>query len=158
MGYTDPTGKMFGFRIFRTRIINDSIIPVELTINFPCDSVAMLPKSDSYVRVFLFPRSMTPDEQEEVFNYGVRGTESFLDTGLTKPTALKTTIKSKEDYILYIGALFYPTAGRTIAKLFFNGQDLEYRIKVYGAHPPLSATDLALDSALLSCGQIVFKK
>jgi len=156
--YTDSTGKKFGFRIFRTHIINDTIIPIELIINFPSDSVALLPtdsiaslgipKSDRYVRVFLFPQSMAPDKQEEVYNYGVTGIESFLDTGLSKATMLKTTIQPKQDYTLYIGALIYPALQQARAKLFINGQNLVYRISI---DPPL-------DSALISCGQIVFKK
>jgi hypothetical protein len=155
--YTDSTGKEFGFRIFRTHIINDTIIPIELTLNFPSDSVALpidsitslgITKSDRYVRVFLFPQTMAPAKKEEVYNYGVTGIESFLDTELSKAAILKITIQPKQNLTLYIGALLYPAFGQARAKLFINGQNLVYRISI---EPPL-------DSALISCGQIVFKK
>ena len=146
-GYTDRTGKKFGFRIFQTHITNDTIIPIELNINFSRDSIWFLPKSDKYIKVFLFPRSMTPDKQEEAdANFGVTRVDSFLDTGLTKPTTLKITIKPKEDYVLYIGALLHPPDRRARARLFVNGQNLFYSISI---DPPL-------DSALIPCGQVVF--
>jgi hypothetical protein len=156
--FTDPSGKKFGFRIFRTRVSNTTVIPVELTINFPSDSAALppmdsipslgIPKSDRYIKVFLFPHSMAPDKQEEVYNYGVTGIESFLDTGLNEPTKLKTTIQPEHDYYIYIGALLYPSSGRARSNLFLNGQNLVYRISV----------EPQLDSTLIPCGQIVFKK
>ena len=154
--YTDSTGKKFGYRIFRTRIINDTIMPVEIAINFSNDSVVLptadsipslgIPKSDRYVRVFLFPRSMMPGKQEEVYNYGITGLEYFLDTGLSEPTMQKITIQPKQDYFLYIGALLYPSYGSASSELLINGQNLVYKIMIA---PPL-------DSALIPCGQIVF--
>ena len=133
-------------------------MPVELTINFPNDSVVLpaadsipfpgFPKSDRYVKVFLFPRSMMPVKQEEVYNYGITGLESFLETGLSEPTMQKITIQPKQDYFLYIGALLYPSSGSARSKLFINGQNFIYKIII---SPPL-------DSALIPCGQIVFKK
>src|ERR1043165_4825536 len=53
--YTDPNGKQFAYRSFRPRIINDTTIPIELTINFNNDSISLLPKSNRYLRVFLLP-------------------------------------------------------------------------------------------------------
>ncbi|HKR05848.1 MAG TPA: hypothetical protein VJY62_14530 [Bacteroidia bacterium] len=156
--YTDSTGKEFGFRIFKTHIINDTVVQAELTINFSNDSVLLIPNdsipslniptSDRYVKVFLFPRSMTPDKHEEVYNYGITGVESFLDTCLGKPTFLKITLQPKQDYILYTGALLYPAFGSARSKLFINGQNLVYKILI----------EPQLDSALIPCGQIVFKK
>ena len=154
--YTDSTGKEFGFRVFRTHIINDTIMPIELTINFSNDSIVLtadsipslhLPKSDMYIKVFLFPQSMRPDKQEEVYNYGIAGIESFLDTGLSKPTMLKATIQPKEDYFLYIGALLYPSSFAVRSNLFLSGQNLTYEISI---NPPP-------DSALIPCGHIIYK-
>ena len=154
--YTDPTGKKFGYRVFRTRIINDTIMPIELMINFSNDSVVLpptdsipllgIPKSDRYVRVFLFPSSMTPDKQEDVYNYGLTELESFLNTGLSEPKMQKITIQPKQDYFLYIGTLLYPSSGSARSKLLIAGQNLVYKIIIA---PPL-------DSALIPCGQIVF--
>lgn len=155
--YKDSSGKEFGFRVFKTHLINDTIIPIELTINFSNDSIVLptdsitspvIPKSDRYVKVFLFPRSMMPDKHEEVYNYGISGIESFLDTGLNKPTSMKIVIQPKQDYILYIGALLYPEFQRAHSKMLIERQNLVYRILL---DPPL-------DSALIPCGRVVFKK
>lgn len=156
--YTDTTGKVFGYRIFRSRIFNDTIIPVELTINFsnaaivlpPTDSMPSfdIPKSDRYISVFLFPHYMIPGKPEEVYNYGITGLESFLDTGLIEPTMQKITIQPKQDYFLYIGALLFPSSESARSELFINGQNLVYKIVLA---PPL-------DSTFIPCGQIIFKK
>ena len=132
IGYTDPTGKNFGGRIFWTRVINETSIPLELTINFPADSFAMLPSPDSYLKVFLPPDTMT--------------LKSFLDTGINQPTMLQRTINPKEACLFYIGVLFQGSKeGVARAGLVLKEQDLFYRINLLG-------------SALIPCGQIVFKK
>lgn len=43
--YTDPTGKIFGYGIFWTRVINETATLLELTINFPADSFAIFPSA-----------------------------------------------------------------------------------------------------------------
>jgi len=133
MGY-DSTGKNFGYRIFWTRVINETATPLELTINFPADSFAILPSPDSYFKLFLPPDTMT--------------LKSFLDTGINKPTMLQRTINPKEACLFYIGALFYQGEGVARAGLVLKEQDLFYSIR--GIAPQL-------DSALIPCGQIVFK-
>lgn len=168
-GYTDATGKKFLFRIFRARVINDTIIPIELTINFPGNPVALLPRSESYLRIFLLGDTTTLDKPDD-YNYGVTGVKSFLDTDLNKSTLLKITILPNEEYILHIGVLSDPGAGRTLSKLFINGQDLDISflpvkpVKIntknrnkldlvfgIGINPPRNYS-------LIPCGQIVFKK
>jgi hypothetical protein len=131
LGYTDPAGKNFGGRIFWTRVVNETSTPLELTINFPADSFAMLPSPDSYLKVFLPPDTMT--------------LKSFLDTGINKPTMLQRTINPKEACLFYIGVLFLgQREGVTRAGLVLKERDLFYRINL-------------LDPALIPCGRIVFK-
>ncbi len=145
IGYTDPTGKNFGGRIFWTRVINETSTPLELTINFPADSFAMLPSPDSYLTVFLPPDTMTLDK-ETLYAYGVTGLKSFLDTGINKLTMLQRTINPREACLFYIGVLFQGSKeGVARAGLVLKEQDLFYRINLLG-------------SALIPCGQIVFKK
>jgi len=170
--YTDSIvlGKNFAFRCFRTRIINDTIIPIELQINFSKDSVSLFPKADRYLRVFLFPDELTPDTIQEIYNFGIRGLESFLDTGLNKPTTLTTLIKPKGEYILYIGILFYPPDGLTRAGLFINGHN--YNIQLVPVKSIKTGTQneneltlvfgIGIDPphnySLISCGRITFIK
>jgi hypothetical protein len=144
--YTDSTGKNFGYRIFWYRVINETSAPLELTINFPADSFAILSSPD-YLKVFLPSDTMTLDK-ETLYSYGATGLISFLDTGLTKPTMLQRTINPKEACLFYIGALFTQGYGAARAGLVLKEQDLFYRIR--GIAPDL-------DSALIPCGQIVFK-
>ncbi len=145
--YTDPTGKKFGHSIFWTRVINETATPLELTINFPADSFAILPSPDSYLKLFLPPDTMTLDK-EWLYDYGATGLKSFLDTGLNKPTMLQRTINPKEECLFYIGALSYQSGGMVRAGLVLKEQNLFYRISII-PH---------FDSALFPCGHIIFKK
>jgi hypothetical protein len=145
--YTDPTGKKFGYAIFYTRVINETATPLELTINFPADSFAILPSPDSYLKLFLPLDTMTLDK-ESLYDYGATGLKSFLNTGLNKPTVLQKTINPKEECLFYIGALSYQSGGMVRAGLVLKEQDLFYRISII-PH---------FDSALFPCGHIIFKK
>ena len=170
-GYTDPTGKKFEFRIFRIPVINVTVVPAELTINFFSDSIALLPESDKYLRVFLFPDTMTPDTMQEVYNFGVTGIESFLDNDLDKPTILRTTIQPKQEHVLYIGVLFNSDRldGLTRAKLFINGQNIKDSFLPVNSIKTNTKNRNKLDLvfgigidpphnySLIPCGQIVYK-
>ncbi|MGH9927163.1 MAG: hypothetical protein ACRD5B_17500, partial [Nitrososphaeraceae archaeon] len=57
--YTDSTEKNYRYAIFWTRVINETATPLELTINFPADSFAILPSPGSYLKLFLPPDTMT---------------------------------------------------------------------------------------------------
>jgi len=143
IGYTDSTGQNFGYAIFWTRVINESATPLELTINFSADSFAMFPSPYPHLKLLLPPDTMTLDK-ESLYNYGVTGLKSFLDTGFNKPTMLQRTINPKEECLFYIAALSYQPMGVVRAGLVLKGQDLFYRMSPQ------------IDS--LTCGQIVFKK
>lgn len=142
--YVNPTGNSLGYRIFRVQIINDSIIPLNFDINFSKDSVALLPKSKGFVKVFLFPLSMTPDKQDE-YDFGITGLNSFFDTELNKPTNMKISIPSKKDYVFYIGVLLYEANGVARAKFNANENKLQYTINI---------TDSSTLSATINCGQL----
>lgn len=153
-------------------MINDTVVPAELTINFLSDSVALLPESENYLRVFLFPDTMTPDTMQEVYNFGVTGIESFLDNELNKPTILKTTIQPEEEHILYIGVLFNTDGlvGLTRAKLFINGQNINDSFLPVNSRKTSTKNRNELDLifgigvdpphnySLIPCGHIVYKK
>jgi hypothetical protein len=160
--YTDAAGKIFGYRIFFTRVINEIGIPLELTIHFPADSFTNLPPPDSYFKLFLPPGTMTLDK-EVLYDYGATGLESFLNAGLNKPTMFQRTINPQEEYLFYIGALFYQAngernaraprlraqqGGAVRAELVLKEQNLFYSISIVGQ----------FDSGLIPCGSIIFKK
>lgn len=146
-GYNDPAGKNFAYAVFWTRVLNETATPLELTINFPADSFAVPRYPNSYIKLFLPPDTMTPDK-ESLYDYGLTGLKSFLDTSFNKPTILQRTINPKKEcrfYIVYTVALSDVSYNGVVrAELILKGQDLFYRIN-------------RLDS-LIPCGHIVFKK
>jgi hypothetical protein len=72
--------------------------------------------------------------------------KSFFDTGINKPTTLQRTINPKEECLFYIVVLRYQgSGGAPRGGLVLKDQDLFYRIAP------------ELDTALIPCGQIVFK-
>jgi hypothetical protein len=84
---------------------------------------------------------MTADK-ESMYDFGVTGLKSFLDTSLNKPTRFQRTINPKEECLFYVGAL--PGAGCR-ASFVLKGQDLFYRINL-------------IPDLLIPCGRIAIKK
>ncbi len=117
-------------------------------VKFPADSFLIFPSPNSYIKLFLPPDTVTLDKESE-YDYGVKGLKSFFSGFKTnKPTMLERTINPKEECLFYIGALLYKADGTARAELVLKEQDLFYKISL----APL------LDSALISCGRIIFKK
>ena len=166
-GVYNSSTKSYSYRIFRIQLINDTICPVELNISFPGKPIALYPDTNQSLRVFLFPDELTPDTIQDVFSFGIRGLESFLDTGLNKPTSLTRLIQPKGEHILYIGFI---TDGLARAKLFINGQSPGLSFlpvkSVVTDSKDKNSLDLLFDIrinnpqnySLIHCGQIVFKK
>jgi hypothetical protein len=163
----NSSGNRLPYRLFRIQIINDTLCPVELNLTFPGKPLTQYPDTNQSLRVFLFPDELTPDTIQDVYNFGVRGLESFLDTGLNKPTTLTKLIQPRGEYILYIGCI---TDELARAKFFFNGQhpDLSYLpVKpVVGNTKNKNVLDCIFgvwinppqNYSSIHCGQIVFKK
>lgn len=146
--YRGITIKNFNYSqlVFFTRVANETESPLELTINFSSDSIAIPNSPDTFVKLFLPSDTMTFARQP-LYNYGL--TElAFFD----RPTKFQRTLKPKEECLFYVSAIFYqtvPTAanqdrGGNRAELVLKGQELFYRM------PP------QIDS--LPCGRIVAKQ
>jgi hypothetical protein len=159
-GYTDSSGKIFGITLFWTRIINQTANLLELTFNFPSDSLIVKSSPDSYLKLFLPPDTMTLDKVS-LYGYGITDLKSTLDTGLNNPSVLQRTINAKEDFIFYVGVLsdqvpdkkssghqtgVHQEAGVIRTALVLKDSDFYYRIGI------------DLDSIFIPCGQIVFKR
>lgn len=144
--YTGPTKKHFNYSylVFFSRVINETDNPLEFTLNFSADSIAIPNSPDTYVKLFLPPDIMTLDKHP-LFSYGITELESF-----DKPTSFQKKLNPKEDCLFYVVAIFYQTKadawsqerGGNRAELVLKGQDLFYRM------PP------QIDS--LPCGQMIF--
>lgn len=142
-GQGNSSGRQFDSRIFWTRIINETDSALELTINFPDYSSAVLSSGNSRVSVFLPSDTMTIDKETE-YGYGITG----WPTGPATPTMLDRTIKPKEACLFYLVVLFTDPYAPPQAELVLKEQNVFFRIT--GIAPEL-------DSKLIPCGQIVFK-
>lgn len=143
MGYTDPNGKYFSYVVFWTRVVNETATPLVLKINFPADFPFYF-----YLKLFLPPSTMTRDK-ESMTNYGITGLKFFLDTNFNMSTTLQKTINSKEECFFYTVLLSSISGSSLRARFVLKEHDLFYNIK---------GITHELDSALIPCGQIVFKK
>ncbi|WP_276373964.1 hypothetical protein [Chryseolinea sp. H1M3-3] len=142
--YTDSSGKKYRYVIFWTRVINETATPLELTINFP----AILPSPYSHIKLFVPSDTMTSDKNS-LYNYGITGLKSYLETDFNK-TMLKRTINPKEESLFYIVLLspLYSVGGTVRTGFVLKEHQLFYRISI---RPNF-------DTALIPCGQIAFKK
>lgn len=130
--YTGPTKKHvnYSYLVYFTRVINETGNPLELTVNFSADSIAIPNSPDTFVKLFLPPDTMTLDKQN-LFSYGVTELES-----LDSPTRFQRKLNPKEDCLFYVVAILYqtkagawnPEGGGNRAELVLKGQDLFYRM------------------------------
>lgn len=146
--YTSPGGKRYGCGVFWSRVINESPNPLELFINFPADSFAILPSTDSYLKLFLPPDTITVDKLS-MFNYGIADPKFYLNNNLNQASSKKQTLKPGKESIFCILMLFVTPDGngRVRTGLVFEGQDLFYRVNI----------EEPIGSALVPCGRINFK-
>jgi hypothetical protein len=126
--YTDPSGKVWVFAIFWTRLTNETARSLQLKVDFPVDSFNLPSSPGRYFKLFLPSDTMTR-EKESLYNYGLPVLNSFLDKGLQKASSLKRTIKPKESSAFYVVTLFNKGVDGTVRASFsLNGQILTYTI------------------------------
>lgn len=131
--------------VFFTRVSNETENPLELTVTFSADSIAIPGSPDTFLKLFLPPDTMTFDKRNS-FDYGVKEFE-LID----QSTLFQRQLDPTEDCLFNVVAIFYQTKadaknerGGNRAELVMKGQDLYYRM------PP------QIDSLL--CGHIIFEK
>jgi hypothetical protein len=127
MNYTAPNGKKYIYAVFWTQITNETINPIELTIDFPLDSFEIPPSSGNYMKLLLPSDTMTIDK-EPLYDYGLT-VKSFLDNNRHKSSSLKRTINPKGSSTFYVVALSNRGVGGTIRTgLSLKSEKLFYRI------------------------------
>lgn len=153
-GYDDSTGIHYAHAIWWTRIINETTSPLELSINFPADSLRIIPPPDNnYFRLFFPSDTMTVNKLSS-YNYGITGLRSFFDSNFNKPTGLKTKINPNEEYFFYVTMLMQMPnqrdsqrwEGPTRAGIVLKEQNLFYKVSVG-----------SLGTKLIPIGQFVLK-
>ena len=60
--YTDRNGEAYGYVGFWTQIINETVNPIELKINFPVDSFEFPSSSGRYIKLLVPSDTMTVDK------------------------------------------------------------------------------------------------
>jgi hypothetical protein len=127
INYTDPNGKKYVYAVFWTQITNNTINPIELTIDFPVDSFEIPPSSGNYMKLLLPSDTMTINK-EPLYDYGLT-IKSFLDNNREKSSSLKRTINPKESSAFYVVTLSYRGVGGTLRTGFsLKGPNLFYSV------------------------------
>jgi hypothetical protein len=171
--YADTAGAQYQYRSIIVDIINDTLIPVNLQIEFPNKFLKLNPSTRDKYKVFLLPDSMTTDRQYSIgADNGLvsKTLEILLDKELYE-FSLKKIIRPGEKYKLRLGFLFDMNSGQTCAELFSKGhrQNLiipEKEIKKSSTNK--NTIELILDVAVnpgqknfvsysaLTCGQLSY--
>ena len=107
--------------------MNDTIISLDLEIDFPENPAHLLPDSRVLLSIFLLPDSLTPKNIQDDLNFGVIGIEKFFESDLSSPSTLKTSIQPKGQQTLYVGLKLESEIGNgtTRSILFINGQNID---------------------------------
>lgn len=142
--------KTYGYAVFWSRIVNKEDTTVELTLNFPSDSIIFVPASKVHFKLLAPPDTMTA-EKVSAFNFGLEGIQTFVDKNFNQPSQIHRTIQPNEDCIFYIILLSHlsPTdKGVTRTGLFLDGHDLFYTLNDMDS----------LNDKSIPCGRISYKK
>ncbi len=150
IGFSPFNNISYGHAVFWTRVINESDAPLELSINFPADSLAIFPATpEAHLKLFIPPATMTLDKVAQ-YSYGITGLESYLTANFYKPSILQRTIAPKEEWIFYVALLSHipeVSPGPRRTGLILDGKTLYYQI----------STTLP-ETYLMPCGELVFKE
>lgn len=130
--YTGPVNTHYNVSnlIYYTRIVNNKVVPIEVTIDFTADSFAIPNSPDTFVKVFLASDTMTLDKRH-LFNYGVKDLESF-----DHPTNFQRKLNPNEDCLFNVVAIFYQTKesawsqerGGNRSEFVLKGKDIYFRM------------------------------
>lgn len=124
--YTDPTtGRKYVYAVFWSRIVNETALPLTVSIQVPADSFRIADKPagpvglagkasahsvkqakqaalpHNYFRIVLPTEEMSP-KQARLFNYGLKDLKAVLDYKLPQLTALQRTIPAKASGFMYV--------------------------------------------------------
>jgi hypothetical protein len=148
--YISSKGTDFRYTVFRVQIINDTVVPINLSLKFPPKSIWLLPDSTIELKVFLIPEKFTEDSITDTINLGVR-MEEFFESGVNQQLDLNTSIHPEKPLTVFIGVLMDPKQinGITRTKLFVEGHDND---RPYYSVKSVESYDINTDSINLQYG------
>jgi hypothetical protein len=120
---TTEKNSNYSFLIFSTHLTNETASPLKLKISFPADSFPTGETGNVYMKIFVAPDTMKFDKETS----HIDGLAYFLD--FNNGTILQTTINPKEEYILYIGTVFYQAKGTEWGDRSRGGNRTELTLK-----------------------------
>ena len=157
--YTDPNGEVYVYAMFWTRIINETDNPLELKIDFPVDSHEVPSLPGKYYKILVPPDTMTFDKKS-LFDFGLTGLKSFLDSSIHKSSSLKRTINPKESSGFYVVMLCLVEGahGTMRTGLSLKGQNLFYRIKNDGSKSNTKSSDKEINCGSINLKNLMLQK
>ncbi len=138
----------YGHAVLWSRVVNNTETPVQITVNFPADSIVIFPSSGVHFKLFVPQDTMTLDKVSK-FGYGLENIRTIVESNFHQGTKIERTIQPNEDCIFYVILLSHLSTSDTGVSrtgLFLKGQDLFYRLTVD-----------ASTSKLVPCGRIAFE-
>lgn len=161
--FIDSSGQRLGYRSIVADITNDTLVPINLQIEFPNKHIDLYPSTNNTCKVFLLPDSMTREKEYDYNDSLTKGLKLAIDEGIYESLTLKKVIKPGETYKLRLGFLISPD-GLTRAEIFSNGHKhnlaipdsaIKFSVNKSGIDLLLGVT-LFNDYSTISCGQISF--
>lgn len=130
--YKGSTTKHFNYSylVFYSRVVNTTTQAIVIRLNFSADSVPIPNSPNTFMKVFLPTKLMTPDKHH-AFSYGITELASF-----DQPSSLQRTIPPKGESLFYTVAIFYQTKdekfnskrGGNRAEFMFDGKELTFNL------------------------------
>jgi hypothetical protein len=148
-GYVDTNGKRHPYVVFYTKVLNETMSPVEFEIEFPKDSFEFPPSSGVHMNLFIPPDTMTTGKVS-LTDYGL-SVNSFVATGINRPGSMKRIVNPGDSTAFYVVVLSGRGVDGTLRAGFdLRGQNLFYKIFAYKSIPghPLMA-EMEID-----CGSV----
>lgn len=141
--YADSIGPLYHYRCITTRIVNDSVIPMRLEINFLKEDTTS--KVTHRSRVFMLPRSLTSEKQQLDASMSIE-LRKFLAKVNGTSIAFDTILRPKGICVMTFGILTETKYEQP------NGIGLKALTKSSST----VTLGLSFDNNLIPCGQISF--
>ncbi|MEL6390812.1 MAG: hypothetical protein AAFQ02_11690 [Bacteroidota bacterium] len=129
-GYTDNEGRMYGYVLFWTRVMNTSVKAIKLEISFPPIPSHLFHNPSSFARLLL-PSAPVDLNRVDDYNYGITGMRSFLNEHWDTESGLEISLAPGEEHTFFVTALSYKAGGRVRSKLLLEDPGiLNYWIEI----------------------------
>lgn len=137
----DKNGKKIGYRVFWTRIRNESVTPINLKVKFP--DVRFFKSKESPIKIVL-PKDNMRNEKIQLFDYGLTNLQSLFNDESKQLSINQKNISPKGDYFFYV-TVFIQDRGIARSALILKGKDLFYKFS------------MGSETVLIPCGSLDFK-